>query len=171
MDVESEWTPGVGDGQGGLACCDSWSREESDTTERLNLCVCAYLSITHLKFQKKKLGEARILGILPKGIQLRFHHESISNTLHSQLARDVWGRKEAWAGRVPLHIIDSRKSLCAPPWARRKTRCFNLQRAGVRDLKGRLQRRLSYRSLSAPGDAWHPRTSERPPPGLRRKLQ
>ena len=33
---ESEWTPGVGDGQGGLACCDSWSRKESDTTERLN---------------------------------------------------------------------------------------------------------------------------------------
>ena len=24
MDVESQWTPGVGDGQGGLACCDSW---------------------------------------------------------------------------------------------------------------------------------------------------
>ena len=24
MDVESEWTPEVGDGQGGLACCDSW---------------------------------------------------------------------------------------------------------------------------------------------------
>ena len=33
---ESEWTPGVGDGQGGLACCDSWGREELDTTERLN---------------------------------------------------------------------------------------------------------------------------------------
>ena len=27
---------GVGDGQGGLACCNSWGREESDTTERLN---------------------------------------------------------------------------------------------------------------------------------------
>ena len=26
-------TPGVGDGQGGLACCDSWGRKESDTTE------------------------------------------------------------------------------------------------------------------------------------------
>ena len=25
----------VGDGQGGLACCDSWGRKESDTTERL----------------------------------------------------------------------------------------------------------------------------------------
>ena len=28
--------PGVGDGQGGLACCDSWGRKELDTTERLN---------------------------------------------------------------------------------------------------------------------------------------
>ena len=33
---ESEWTPGVGDGQGGLAYCDSWGRKESNTTERLN---------------------------------------------------------------------------------------------------------------------------------------
>ena len=33
---ESEWTPGVGDGQGGLACCNSWGRKELDTTERLN---------------------------------------------------------------------------------------------------------------------------------------
>ena len=33
---ESGWTPGVGDGQGGLACCDSWGRKELDTTERLN---------------------------------------------------------------------------------------------------------------------------------------
>ena len=33
---ESGWTPGVGGGQGGLACCDSWSRKESDTTKRLN---------------------------------------------------------------------------------------------------------------------------------------
>ena len=33
---ESEWTPGAGDGQGGLACCDSWGHKESDTTERLN---------------------------------------------------------------------------------------------------------------------------------------
>ena len=33
---EFEWTPGVGDGQGGLACCDSWGHKESDTTEGLN---------------------------------------------------------------------------------------------------------------------------------------
>ena len=30
------WTPGDGDGQGGLGCCGSWGRKESDTTERLN---------------------------------------------------------------------------------------------------------------------------------------
>ena len=30
------WTPGVCDGQGGLACCGSWGHKESDTTEWLN---------------------------------------------------------------------------------------------------------------------------------------
>ena len=33
---EFEQTLGVGDGQGGLMCCDSWSRKELDTIERLN---------------------------------------------------------------------------------------------------------------------------------------
>ena len=40
------WTPGVGDGQGGLACCSSWCCKESDMTERLNW--------TELKDKKKK---------------------------------------------------------------------------------------------------------------------
>ena len=52
---ESEWTPGVGDGQGGLVCCDSWGCKESDRAERLNwteLClVCREFSqrksVTH----------------------------------------------------------------------------------------------------------------------------
>ena len=53
---ESEWTPGVGDGQGGLACCNSFGHKELDTTEWLNwtesttmfsmcfvcVCVCVY---------------------------------------------------------------------------------------------------------------------------------
>ena len=33
---EFEYSQGVGDGQGGLVCCDSWGRKESDTTEQLN---------------------------------------------------------------------------------------------------------------------------------------
>ena len=39
---EFEWTLGDGDGQGGLACCDSWGCKESDMTEGLNwteLCI------------------------------------------------------------------------------------------------------------------------------------
>ena len=33
---EFEWTPGVGDGQGGLVCCSPWGCKESDTTEGLS---------------------------------------------------------------------------------------------------------------------------------------
>ena len=48
-----EWTPVVGDGPGGLACCDSWGYKESHTTERLNwtelkpLCRAAWISSKH----------------------------------------------------------------------------------------------------------------------------
>ena len=34
--TRTEWTLGVGDGQGGLVCCTSWGRKESDMTEQLN---------------------------------------------------------------------------------------------------------------------------------------
>ena len=37
-------TPGVGDGQGGLACCGSWGCKESDTTEWLNWTECYWAS-------------------------------------------------------------------------------------------------------------------------------
>ena len=40
---EFEWTPGDGDGQGGLACCDSWGRKESDMTEQLNWTDSSFL--------------------------------------------------------------------------------------------------------------------------------
>ena len=33
---ETGWTPGVGDGQGGLVCCDSWGCKQLDMTEQLN---------------------------------------------------------------------------------------------------------------------------------------
>ena len=39
----SEWTPGVGDGQGGLVCCDSWGHKELDMTEQLNWTECHIL--------------------------------------------------------------------------------------------------------------------------------
>ena len=39
---EFEWTLGDGDGQGGLACCNSWGCKELDTTEQLNWTEGAY---------------------------------------------------------------------------------------------------------------------------------
>ena len=39
------WTPGVGNGQGGLGCYSSWGRKESNMTERLNWTELKYLLI------------------------------------------------------------------------------------------------------------------------------
>ena len=47
---EFEWTPGVGGGQGGLACCDSWGPKEPDTTERLSWADSSFLSFDQLIF-------------------------------------------------------------------------------------------------------------------------
>ena len=40
---EFEWTLEVGDGQGGLACCNSWGLKVSDTTKQLNWTDCLSL--------------------------------------------------------------------------------------------------------------------------------
>ena len=48
---EFEWTPGVGDGQGGLVCYSPWGHKESDTTEQLNwteLRQLRYLDVNYL---------------------------------------------------------------------------------------------------------------------------
>ena len=51
--LESEWTPGVGDGQGGLACSNSWGHKELDTTKRLN-----WTELIHVR--KQGLWEGRL---------------------------------------------------------------------------------------------------------------
>ena len=43
---EFEWTLGVGGGQRGLACCNSWGHKESDMTERLNWTELNYNGVT-----------------------------------------------------------------------------------------------------------------------------
>ena len=84
--LESEWTLGVGDGQGGLACCDSRGRKESDTTEWLmwsdlivftiekNLCICGPVQLKPAVFKGQlcmflyAIGQILIflLDIIPK---------------------------------------------------------------------------------------------------------
>ena len=52
---ESEWTLGVGDGQGGLACCDSWGRRVGhDWATELNWTETATIGkhSVHLMFQR-----------------------------------------------------------------------------------------------------------------------
>ena len=39
------WTPGVGDGRGGLACCGSWGCKELDMTEWLNWTECSHARV------------------------------------------------------------------------------------------------------------------------------
>ena len=54
---ESEWTPGVGDGQGSLVCCDSWGhRVRHDWATELNwyiyMYICHFSIVTKAKYQR-----------------------------------------------------------------------------------------------------------------------
>ena len=75
--LESEWTPGVGDGQGGLACCDSWGRKELDTTEWLNNSKTNLLVHDNLNRQSMFDAGYRMLGAGARG----------------------WSREMIWGGR------------------------------------------------------------------------
>ena len=52
------WTLGVGDGQGGLVCCDSRGRKESDTTEQLNWTELAYYLLNIYRYMGFSSGSA-----------------------------------------------------------------------------------------------------------------
>ena len=58
---EFGWTPGVGDGQGGLACCNSWGHKESDTTEWLNWTELMSSFLLGIYLEVKMLGHRVIL--------------------------------------------------------------------------------------------------------------
>ena len=48
------WTPGVGNGQGGLASCSSWGCKESDTTEQLNWTDSKLSSLPRLQLKSRR---------------------------------------------------------------------------------------------------------------------
>ena len=79
---EFKWTPGVGDGQGGLVCCYSWGRKESDTTDWLNWTELEYSFIA----RDRKNGCKSIS--IWVGLQVTLH---ISFTSWIQVLQiDVW---------------------------------------------------------------------------------
>ena len=58
------WTLGVGDGQGGLVCCDSWRRKEFDMTEQVNVTELKYSSSPRrVYFSLKVLSTAVSFGL------------------------------------------------------------------------------------------------------------
>ena len=64
------WTPGVGDRQGGLACCGSWGCKESDTTERLNRTELKHLGLEARGLQNHFLpAPLSTLVVAPKTMQ------------------------------------------------------------------------------------------------------
>ena len=80
---ESEWTPGVGDGQGGLACCNSWVAKS-----RTRLSDWTELKETELKKKKKQI----LTVILKKDWRARLKAKRLIRTpLQCSIMR-VWNR-------------------------------------------------------------------------------
>ena len=72
------WTLGVGDGQGGLACCSSWGHKELDRTERLNWTELNWYILSHSEMPKSKCA-ARIPQL--HNWHHFFHFDSIDSVL------------------------------------------------------------------------------------------
>ena len=87
---ESQWTPGVGDGQGGLACCDSWGCKESDTTERLiwsliSESIGASASVLPMNIQSWfPLGWTSLISLQSKGLSRVFSNTTVQKHQYLQ---------------------------------------------------------------------------------------
>ena len=62
---EFEQAPGVGDGQGSLACCSPWGRKESDTTELYRVLVAPCGLYNHGEWSSESMG---LVALWPCGI-------------------------------------------------------------------------------------------------------
>ena len=92
---EFEWTPGVGDGQGGLACCNSCSRKESDMTERLNWTekYQKFVDTTWTKYVKILKSEDHVIRFnVSQGSTASFSLEEFPNLVPRLMAQNLGSR-------------------------------------------------------------------------------
>ena len=73
---EFEQIPGVGDGQGGLACCSPWDHKESDTTEWLNWTCIIMKGLEQRRTQPRIGAKVHRIQVLVDWSQLGQHHHS-----------------------------------------------------------------------------------------------
>ena len=133
---ESEGTPGYGDEQGGLACCNSWGRKESDMTEQLNwtelkLCIFKILNQSTLLHRKAQY----FLRNLETVLDTLYYAMSYAKTLTSK-------NRTSWYERILL----VRNDLARPVF------CSYGRYSGYRGLNGS----AGYgANLTSPGSSIH----------------
>ena len=93
---------GVGDGQGGLACCNSWGHKELDRTEQLNLTELAFQVALVVKNPPANAGDLRDAGLIPgqedpleEGMANPLQYSGESHGQRSLVGYNPWGHKES----------------------------------------------------------------------------
>ena len=131
---EFEWTPGVGDGQGGLARCDSSDHKELDTTERLNWNELNWTERLSIFFLKSPLIFF-LLKNYPLINETNIHTEialknSVVQIIHSGPNLYLWveaaaliscttlrppTKSELWSSNLPTAFLQDQNSPVLPP--------------------------------------------------------
>ena len=91
---EFEWTPGDGDRQGGLACCNSWGHRESDTTERLNWTEDQKSLQRHQHPLSFSLSIS-ISDFVSLFLSLQARHCTLQELFHFILKIALWGKRQS----------------------------------------------------------------------------
>ena len=110
---ESEWTAGVDDGQGGLACCDSWGHIESDTTEPVNWAELNWMNIMVNSLTRSHACNAKDRAPNPAAV----HHQptpSPETPGHPQ-ASLLWGHCSFLLGPSAQGSVEPSKNLFPRP--------------------------------------------------------
>ena len=117
---EFGWTPGVGDGQGGLACCSSWACKELDTTEQLNWTELGYQFIIEeynlgttsgtQQLRKRCLGHGHRASMLSQHLQVMTNLKALSFWVFMEDSLPT----QNWLDHQPL-VIEPNLQPLSPP--------------------------------------------------------